>query len=223
MRQAKKSRLLPADRMVLKVLLVLAALTGAVYLLSMAGLKLVEGALYVFLPLMLIITLVGWGLSAIARRFQKPVARRVAIGVAVVIMMGLAMLAVQYGAFLAGLSVPSKYAVMTAPGGSQLIVMRVLDPSPERIEARRADRLAADPDGDPEYTAADWGYTYTAYGLGPLGLFYRSDTLIDGAVNIGYASAGELMLEWEVDETVGHFYVRNPDVNDCGEMRARVK
>lgn len=223
MSQEKSARLRPADRVVLLVLLGLAVATGLLYLLSILGLRLVSGALYILLPVLLLLTALGWGLSAIVRRFKKPVIRKVAVAVAAFIMVALTMLAAQYGSFVAGLTLPARYAVMTSPGGNRLIVMRALDADADRIEARHAARLAADPEGTQDYTAADWGYTYTAYGLGPMGLFYRPDTLIEGAVHIGYASAGELMLEWEDGDTVGRFYIKNPDPNDGGEMRARVK
>ena len=133
----------------------------------------------------------------------------------------LTVLGLQYAGYVAGLTLPVKYAVMTSPGGGRLIVMQGLDADVDRINARRAARLAADPSGTPDYVAADWGYTYTAYAPGPLELFYRPDTLIEGAVHIGYASAGELMLEWEDGDRVGHFYIKNPDASDAGEMRAR--
>ena len=68
-------------------------------------------------------------------------------------------------------------------------------------------------------TAEDWGYTYTAYKPALMGLFYRPDTLLEGEVHIGYVSKAELMVEWEDD--VGHFFIKNPQIGDEGEMRAR--
>ena len=50
-------------------------------------------------------------------------------------------------------------------------------------------------------------------------LFYHPDSLLEGEVHIGYASKAELMVEWEDD--VGHFFIKNPEIGDEGEMRAR--
>lgn len=220
----KKWALRPADRIVLIVLLVLAVLTMVINLLSLANLRLVPGALYVFLPLALLLVAVGWGFSALARLIRRPTLRKVVAWLLAAAMLLLALLAFQYAGVVAGLTIPSQYAVMTSPEkGHKLIVMRCLDIDEARVSARREARLAADPEGSPDYTADDWGYTYTAYAVGPFGWFYKPDTLIEGAVNIGYASPGELMLEWEDDETVGHFFIKNPDPNDSGEMRARVE
>lgn len=217
----KKFALRTGDRIVLIALLVLAVLTLIVNLLNAAGLRLVAGAVYLILPLTLLLVALGWGFSALVRRIRRPVPRKVVGWVLAALMLVIGMLAMQYGGFIAGLTMPRRYAVMTSPSGTRLIVMRALDPDRDRMDARRAARLAADPSGDPEFDISDWGYVYTAYAPGPLGWFYRPDTLIEGAVNIGYASAGELMLEWEEADTVGHFFIKNPEANDSGEMRAR--
>jgi len=209
------------DRLVLIAIIVLAALIAVITILNMAGLRLVQGVIYVLLPLALALTLLGWGLSLLVRKVRKDGLRKVLTAVTVVIMGLLVILGLEYAGYVAGLTLPVKYAVMTSPGGHRLMVMRGLDTDVDRINARRAARLAADPSGSPDYVPEDWGYAYTAYAPGPLDLFYRPDTLIEGAVYIGYASPGELMLEWEDGESVGHFYIKNPDVNDVGEMRAR--
>ena len=42
-------------------------------------------------------------------------------------------------------------------------------------------------------------------------------------MRIGYASKGELMLEWEKDNTEGRFFIKNPEPLDEGEMRAKAE
>lgn len=189
-----------------------------------AGLALVNGGLYVYLPLLTLLLAVGWGMTGIFRRLAKPVVRGVAGVVMVVVMLGLITVGMTYGGVAAGLSFPTKYVTVTSPNGlHRLLVMRGLDTDEERINARHAARLAADPEGDPGVTAEDWGYVYTAYAPGLLDLFYKADSLIDGEVHIGYASKAELMVEWEDDETVGHFYIKDPETGDDGDMRAAAR
>ena len=209
------------DRVALVFVIVLIALTLIFNGLNAAGLRLVEGSLYFFLPLILALVLLGWGFSAILRRIQKPVPKRVATVVVVFIMLSLAVLGVQMGTFAAGFTYPAYYATMTGPNtGHQIIVMRGVDSDPERIKARREARTAADPENT-EMSIDDWGYVYTAYASGPLGLFYKTDTLLEGEVHIGYASKGELMMEWDDEETTAYFFIKNPEPYDDGTMRTR--
>ena len=209
------------DRVALIVMILLLVVTLLINLLNALGLTLVEGALYIFLPLVLALVALGWGSSLIVRRITRPTLRRVVAVVLVLALLGLAGIGMQIAAIASGMNYPMVYAVMTAPDNiHRLIVMRGLDIDEQRAYARRDARLAADPDSDPEVTIDDWGYIYTAYALGPLDLFYKPKTLIEGRVRIGYASKGELMLEWEKDNTEGHFFIKNPDLLDEGEMRA---
>lgn len=210
------------DRVALIVILLLLVVTLLINLLNALGLRLVEGALYIFLPLVLALTAIGWGFSLVVRRITRPTLRRVVAVAMVLVMGGLALYGMQLGAFVSGMNYPTVYAVMTAPDDAhRLIVMRGLDADQQRIYARRDARLAAHPDGDPEVTIDDWGYVYTAYAPGPLDLFYKPATLIEGRVFIGYASKGELMLEWQNDNTQGHFFIKNPEPQDEGEMLAK--
>lgn len=186
-----------------------------------AGLTLVHGELYVFLPLFLILLLLGWGMSAIFRRLKNKVIRWIFGAATAIVLMALMTIAMSYGSFAASLAFPSKYVKVTAPNGQHsLMVMRRLDADDARIEARKSARLAADPASSAETTAADMGYVYTAYSTHLFDFFYKNDTLLEGEVCIGYASKAELMVEWEDAEHVGHFYVKNPEVGDGGEMRA---
>lgn len=211
------------DRIVLWVLIGMSALTLVISALrGLAGLALVNGEWYLYLPLAIVMTALGWGMSAIFRRLKKPAIRGVVGTMLVLILLAALMIGTSYASFAAGLSFPHRYVVMTAPDGAhRLIVMRMLDPDDARIELRRQNRLAADPEGDEKYAPEDWGYTYTAYAAGPLKLFYKVDSLLEGEVHIGYASKAELMVEWEDGNTVGHFFIKDPEIGDDGEMRAQ--
>ena len=212
------------DRAALIALVVMILLTIAINALGLAGLRLVSTEIYVFLPLIIGLTALGWGVSAIIRIIHRPVLKRVVMVILVLIMFVLVVLGVQYVSFVAGPTLPSRYAVMTSPNERhRLIVMRQLDTDETRVDARRAARLEAHPDSSPDYVTEDWGFVYKAFAPGPLGLFYKPDTLIEGEVYIGSASTGELMLQWEEDEAVGYFYVDNPGPGDGGEMRARTE
>ena len=223
MKREKKRRFLQhtGDRITFWVLVGIMATTLVISALrGIAGLALVDGGLYLYLPLSLVLIAVGWGLSAVFRRLKKPALRGIFGTLMVLVMLGLLTIGMTYASFAAGLSFPHRYVSMTAPDGvHRLIVMRMLDPDETRIEQRRQARLSSNPDGDEKITAEDWGYVYTAYAPGPLDLFYRVDSLMEGEVYIGYASNAELMVEWE--DAIGHFYIKNPETGDSGEMRAR--
>lgn len=206
------------DRIVFFLLLALVAVTLALAGLNALGLRLVFGELYMFLPLMALFLLLGWGLSALWRKITGNIARKAVGALMVVLMAVVVTLALTYASLFANLTVPKEYAVVTDNGHS-LIVLRALDPDEDRIDLRHAARLEADPEGSQEIVAEDWGYTYTAYARALLGLFYRPDSLLEGEVHIGYASKAELMVEWTDD--VGHFFIKNPEVGDDGEMRAK--
>ena len=210
------------DRIVLWVLLALVVITLILSALRQyAGLALIHGELYLYLPMLILLVLLGWGMSAIVRRLKHTVVRGIAGGVMGLVLMVLFTIGMSYGGYAAGLSFPQKYVDMRSPDGKgKLTVMRELDTDEARIAARREARLAADSDGIPEAVAEDYGYRFTAYATDPLGIFYRLNTLKEGEVHIGFASAAELMVEWEEDGRVGHFYVKNPEVSDGGEMRA---
>ncbi|MBR1559245.1 MAG: hypothetical protein IJ646_03290, partial [Clostridia bacterium] len=62
-----------------------------------AGLALVNGGLYVYLPLLTLLLAVGWGMTGIFRRLAKPVVRGVAGVVMVVVMLGLITVGMTYG------------------------------------------------------------------------------------------------------------------------------
>lgn len=216
--QGRRPRLGRGDRIVVGILIALVVITMALSGLSALNLRLMTGELYVFLPLMTLLILLGWGLSAVWRRIKKDVVRK-AVGIVMVMLMALLlMLALSFASVLSGMNLPSRYVELTNEG-HRVVVMRALDPDEGRINARREARLVADPEGSQEMTTEDWGFTYTAYAPAGLGLFYRTDTLLDGEVHIGYASKAELMVEWSDD--IAHFFIKNPEIGDDGEMHAR--
>lgn len=217
-KDARRLRLTGGDRIVAYVLLGLLVVTLAATVLNMLNLRLVAGEIYLFLPMIALLLLLGWGVSALWRRIKNKTARRIVGAVLIVVMALLLMLTMTYTSVFAGMNIPRKYAVVSDSGHS-LVVMRTLDTDEARIAQRHEARLAADPDGDQGMIAEDFGFVYTAYAPAVMGLFYKPDTLIEGEVHIGYASKAELMVEWEDD--VGHFFIKNPETGDEGEMRAR--
>ncbi|MGX8706459.1 MAG: hypothetical protein ACSW8J_07765 [bacterium] len=210
------------DRIAFWVLIgLLVAVVIANALKSYANLQLVHGELYVYMPLLMALILVGWGLSAIFRRLRG-VVKGIVGAVMVLVMLALMVLGTTYGGIAAGLLFPQRYVDVTAPdGGHRLMVMRGFDTDETRLEARRALRLEANPDSDPEIVAGDYGYTYTAYTPALMDLFFHLDTARDGEIHVGYASKAELMVEWEDDGATAHFFLKNPEPTDEGEMRVQ--
>lgn len=172
-----------SDKIILGILAGLIVLIIALNVLVRFGLTLVNGALMLFLPTFSLFILVGWIGYVLIRRIKNKTARLVVGSLLGMLLFVLLMLVFTYVSFIANVSVPRKYATLKSPSGEHtLVVLRALDPDEERIEQRRAARLAANPDSDPEVTAADWGYLYKAYPNGPLGLFYRSNADVEGEV-----------------------------------------
>ena len=77
MSQPKKSRLTGGDRIVAWTLLVMVVLTIVLVVLNALNLRLVAGELYLFLPMMVLLLLIGWGGSALWRRMRPGGLRKV--------------------------------------------------------------------------------------------------------------------------------------------------
>lgn len=225
-----------SDKIVLAVIGALVVLTAALNIMQRCGLSLVNGALMLYLPVLTLLALVGWGGYVLFRRIPNRTIRLVVGCVLGIALLAVVLLGFTYVSFIASISTPHKYRTMVSPSaGRRLVVLRTLDPDEERIEQRKAARLAVDPDGDPEVTAADWGYVYRAYPEALFGLFYRSDADVEGEVYLTYRDGivpatdesepsepiGTMMLEWLEDDAVAHFYVENPGVAEGGECTVR--
>ena len=205
------------DRVAAIALAVLIVLNIALNILQRAHLSLIHGEVYLFLPLLTVFLLLGWGASALFRRIGNRTVKAV-----VGILLGLVLFAVvifgfSYVSFLATITIPQQFTVVKSPAGKRLVVMRRLDTDEDRINARHDRRLEADPEGDPEVTVNDWGYAFSAYPR-VAALFYRDDVEREGEVVIGYASDATLMVEWAEEGNQARFYVANPQPEDGGEL-----
>lgn len=225
-----------SDKIVLAVLGVLVLLTIALNIMQRCGLSIVNGALMLYLPVLTLLILVGWGGYVLFRRIPNRTVKLVVGGLLGLALLVVVLLGFTYVSFIASIGTPHKYRTMVSPSGEhRLVVLRTLDPDEARIEQRKAARLAADPEGDPEITAADWGYVYRAYPEALFGLFYRSDADVEGEVYLTYRDGiapvtaegeepepiGTMMLEWLENDTVAHFYVENAGVAEGGECTVR--
>lgn len=218
-KNTRRPQLARGDKIVLWVLIALVVVTLALSGLNALDLRLTTGGLYLILPVMTLLLLLGWGMSALWRRMKQGVARK-AVGAVLVLVMALVlMVAMTFTSVFSSMNIPSRYAVMADDNGHRLVVMRGIDPNEARMNARHEARLSANPEGSTEMTVEDFGFTYTAYAPAVMGLFYRPSTLLDGEVHIGYASKAELMLEWS--DGIGHFFIKNPEIGDEGEMHAK--
>lgn len=228
----------PLDKVALAAVVVMLVAIIALNILQRCGLSLINGAVTLFLPFLALFVLVAWGASALVRRIGHR-AVKIAVGcLAALVLLAVMMLGSTYISFVAAITVPQRYAVMAAPSGAdRLVILRVLDADDARIEARRDARLAADPDGDPEITARDWGYVYRGYPQA-LGLFYRSDADVEGEVCLAYLEGtvpvddaehapelphGTLMLEWLDDGATAHLFVDSPGVAEGGECTVKFR
>ena len=217
--EAREARRLGAgDRFVIATLGVLVVIAVALAALRSAHILPLHGEIVLFLPILIVLLLLGWGASALFRRVRGRTAR-VLVGVGLgLLLFVLVTVAFTYVSFIATVSLPRPYTTLTSPsGGRKLAVLRSLDTDEARIGARKAARLAGDPDGDPDTIVDDWGYVYAAYPR-VARFFYRNDVDAQGEVVIGYTSDATLMVEWAEGETQARFYADNPGVADGGEL-----
>lgn len=224
-----------SDRIFLIIIAVLLLVTIVLNVIQRFGLYLINGAMTLYIPTMAVIVLLGWGGFALVRHISNRTVKLVVGGLlALVGMLGLT-LAFSYVGFVATFAIPQSYTTVRSPvNGQTVVVLRALDPDEDRIEERKAARLAADPDGDPEVTVQDWGYLYRAYPR-VLGLFYRQNADLEGEVRLAYGSGtaqapaegeeapaetptrGTLMVEWLDEGKTVHFFVDNPGPAEGGE------
>ena len=251
MEQTKKRlSLSTGDRTIAIALAVLVVGMVIMGVLQKFHLCLIQGELSLFLPLLAVILLLGWGVSALVRRIRNH-GVKIAVGVVLGLVVALAAMVVfSYVSFVATVSLPHAYKTVTSPSGAhKLVVMRSLDPNEDRMRTRQAARLeaAAEAGGEAaaaedaaeagtttsgeaaseagaasgdDYTVDDWGYIYTAYPRAAR-FFYRDDADVQGEAIIGYSSPATLMVEWAADESQARFYVQDPAAADGGEVIVR--
>ena len=216
----------------------------ALGILQRFGIMPVQGAIILYLPLLALLALLGWGIYALVRRIGNRVVKfLVGGGFALVLMLAL-LLSFSYISYLSFFATPQRYSTLATPsGGHKLVVLRAFDTDEARTEERRTARLAADPDGDAEVSVEDWGYIYKAYPQ-VMGIFYRINADVEGEVYLGAGdllserkaaeeeasgeapqadapARGTLMVEWLEDDTVAHFFVENPGPAEGGDCYVR--
>ena len=229
-----------SDKIILGIIGVMVVAIIALTILQQAGLWLINGALMLYLPVMALIALVGWGGYALVRRIRKNGLRYVAIAALATLIMVVLVLAFTYVGFIATITVPQRYTTVRSPSGKHtLVVMRALDPDEGRISQRHDARMEVAPDSDPGVTVTDWGYVYRAYPQALLGLFYRQNADVEGEVYLAYGDGaipfteeeaaaaaarmqrGTLMMDWDDDEQTAHFYAENPGPGEGGDCYVR--
>lgn len=234
-----------ADKIVLCIVAMLVLVFIVLSIMQRCGLTLINGMLMLHVPFLALVVLVGWVGYALVRRISRR-GIKVAVGGLLVLVYGLALVvAFTYLSFMGTVAVPQRYATLVSPSGThKVVVMRAMDLDEERVEARRAARLEANPEGDPEVTVYDWGVICKAY-PSVLNIFYRSNADVEGEIYLNYDASrlvsqeqsategdenaapaeplprGTLMLEWLEDENTAHFYVDQPAVGEGGECTVR--
>ena len=243
------SRFRTSDRIILGVISVLALVTVVLNVMQRFGLALINQSVALYLPIAALVALLGWGAYALMRRIKGRMTR-VVVGIfAVMAMMILVMLGFMYLSFVAYTALPHQYRTMAdASGGHPLVVLWQFDDDAERNEAsiaeRKAARLEAYPDSGEDTLADDVTVAFQAYPR-VMGIFYRVNADMQGRVYLAYTGNiaptdviapaegsddapqaietphGTMMLEWLEDNTVAHFYVKDPGTAEGGECTVR--
>ena len=184
------SRLRRSDKIILGVISLLLLVTVVLGILDRCGISLINTPIMLFLPVMALFGLICWGAYALIRRMRSGVVKIVA-GICVAMVMFLLMaLAVTYLSFVTYTVMPHQYKVLADPEGKhRLVVLWRFDTDAEHneatIEARKAARLEAYPESDPETTPDDICVSFDAYPR-VLGMFYRSKADVEGTVSLAY-------------------------------------
>ena len=206
-----------SDKIILGALATLVVVLIALSIMQRCGLSLINGALMMYLPFVALFLLIGWGVYALVRRLKNRVAKIVWV------FTGLASLVF--------FVVPQRYAVVKSPSGArELVVLRVFDSDQDRVSARQAARLAANPDSPEALRPGDLCQIYSAFPRA-LGVFYRSNADVEGELRLAYSDpaspeegalpVGTLKLEWLDDEATAHFFVENPGPEEGGDLYVR--
>ena len=215
--EKKKLRLSRSTVAVLCVIGALAVFSVALSMLYRSGIALINGSLLLFLPFFIAYALMAWGAFKLYKRVQRRAARIAVLAGLGSVMFILLVLGFSYLSLMGSVTLPSQTGLVRSPDGSRtLVVLRQLDADEERMELRRAARLAEDPEGDPELTYADYGYLYAAYPR-VAHFFYDVRVEAEGELHMGYESQATLMVEWLDDDTRARFFIENPEPGDEGE------
>lgn len=223
------------DKVFMGALGALIVLIVVLSILQRCGLTPVKGEIMLYLPLLAMFVLVGWGVYALVRRIKNRTVRLLVGGGVAMVLVLVLVIGFTYISYMGFYVIPQRYTALTSPSGAhKLLVMRTFDTDEERVQARKAARLEANPDDGEEERIEDWGYLYRAYPPA-LGLFYRSNANVEGEVCLAindYPAAteaaeaekpahGTLMVEWLDDEATAHLFVADPGVADGGDCYVR--
>ena len=206
-KSGRRLSLRPSDKVILAVVALLGVLIAALGILQRCGFMPINGALTVFLPLLLLAVLVGWGIFVLVRRIKRRLVKvLVGGGLAVLLLLALTVV-VTYVSYMSFYITPQKYATIVSPSGThRLVVMRAFDTDEGRREQRKAARLAAvsevggekatDGTAPEETVLEDWGFIYRAYPQA-LGMFYRSNAAVEGEI---YLSISDFLASAEASQ-----------------------
>ena len=189
---ARKRRIVlqKSDKVILGIIVVLSVLMLVQGLLQRLGLSLVYAEITLYLPILTLLMLVGWGVYALIRRIRKRTIRLALSALAVLVAMLLLLGGFLTLTVLTYATLPHRYKnISDASGAHKMVVMWQFDTDAERsqanTEARRTARLALYPDSSPEAIADDTCVVFTAYPT-ELGIFYREKADVEGEVCLAY-------------------------------------
>lgn len=197
------SRFRRSDKIILGVIAALVLVTIVLNVMDRLGLRLANGALMFYLPVAALLALVGWGAYALIRRLKSTAVKALVGGLVVLALMLVVTVGFTYLSLVTYTALPHVYKTLADPSGQhKLAVVWQFDSDVERnetsIAARKAARLEAYPDSDPETLADDVTVAFEAYPSALFGLFYRSNADVEGRVFLAYTKNVAPMNSLEV-------------------------
>lgn len=197
--------------------LLILLLTG-IGVMNWCGYALIDaGAVFVLFGLLLFSAFVA-GAVWIVRRIRVRWLRIVSATAGVLLALLLVVEMTSVFSLLLVAQMPLPYTTLVSPGGTPVAVLRQMSIDPERIEARLAARgevWSADTG-----SMDDFGYRYIAHPR-VARYFYDRRAEFEGTLEIGCASAAQLMYDWP-EADVLHLYIEGAQPGDAGEITLKL-
>jgi len=177
------------------------------------------GAEYLLFGVLIVSALVA-GLAFLLGRIMNRAVKIAAGAVGGVLIVAVAVVLLVVFTVMLNLNTPAHYTTVKSPEGKTAVIMRQWGSDPDLVDIRAAERWAANPEVEEEYTRDDLGYNYFAAPR-VLGLFYNEKQLSEGYLEIGVTSDAQLMYIWEGENL--RLYIEGAREGDAGETILNMK
>lgn len=171
------------------------------------------GAEYLLFGVLIVSALVA-GLAFLLSRIINRAVKIISGALGGMLIVGVAVVLLVMFTVMLQVNTPAYYTTVKSPEGKAAVIMRQWGSDPDLVDIRAAERWAANPEVEEEYTRDDLGYNYFAAPR-VLSLFYNEEQLSEGYLEIGVNSDAQLMYIWEGENL--RLYIDGAHGGDSGE------